>query len=139
MTQASFGDYSVVANWNKTGPFQADGYTVAPEGFLARTQNGLVVAGAFVGSFDGQQLSPGAHYLIVERQGDAVTVSQPLGSDTALSVVAPSGGSPRAIALDAKGSALGEVPGVLRAGRFEFQYRSTVDGRPVDSYRIAAG
>jgi hypothetical protein len=139
VTQTTFGGYSVVANWSKAGSFQADGYDIAPEGFLARTQDGQVLAGAFVGSFNGRELSPGTHYLVVERNGGALTVSQPLGSDTDLAVAAQGGGRLRAIALDAGGNELGEVPGSSQGGRFDFQYRNSVGGRPVASYRVVPG
>jgi hypothetical protein len=140
VTETSFGDYSVVANWSKTGSFQADGYTLAPEGFLARTQDGSVVAGAFQGSFAGQPLSPGTHYLVVEREGSMLSVSQPLGTDTAVSVAppAPAAGL-RAVALDSAGGEIAAVPGVLRDGRFEFEYRRALNGNPVASYRVGAG
>ena len=47
VTESSFGDYSVVANWSRTRAFDVAGRHVAPLGFLARTDDGSVLAGSF--------------------------------------------------------------------------------------------
>lgn len=83
VTESTFGDLSVVANWNAAGSFSLDGYGVAPQGFLARTSDGSVVAGAFQGTFDGVALSPGTHFLIRERDETGVWVREPLLGSTA--------------------------------------------------------
>jgi hypothetical protein len=67
VTESSFGGYSVVANWSKGASFQADGYSIAPEGFLARADDGSVVAAALVDSVGGRSLSPGTHYFVSDR------------------------------------------------------------------------
>ncbi|PWU24567.1 MAG: hypothetical protein C5B48_05770, partial [Candidatus Rokuibacteriota bacterium] len=36
VTETSYGDYSLVANWSRTQPFDLDGRRIAPLGFLAR-------------------------------------------------------------------------------------------------------
>lgn len=46
VTQTRFGTYSVVANWTNT-PQAVDGFQIAPRGFLARTDDGSLAAGAF--------------------------------------------------------------------------------------------
>ena len=83
--------------------FTTGGYGIAPNGFLARTGDGAVIAGTFSGAFDGFALWPGSHDLVVTRTSSAVTVHQPLGSETPISVRLPSSwqaGSPvRAEAL----------------------------------------
>jgi hypothetical protein len=40
------GGFSVVANWN-TGPVDVDGQTIAPQGFLARSGDGTILAATF--------------------------------------------------------------------------------------------
>jgi hypothetical protein len=47
VTETEFGDYSVVANWSRTTPFELDGYRIAPLGFLARERDGSMLAGTF--------------------------------------------------------------------------------------------
>jgi hypothetical protein len=140
VTESRFGDLAVVANWNAAEAYVVDGHGIAPQGFLARTRDGRLVAGAFEGRFDGAPLSAGAHYLIVERGETDVTVRQPLGADTTLALGPPSAwrsGQPlRATALGEDGRVLGDAAVEVRDGRFELRYARTVDGRPVAGYRI---
>ncbi|MGH2997381.1 MAG: hypothetical protein ACRDM9_13780, partial [Gaiellaceae bacterium] len=137
VTETTFGDLVVVANWNDERSFEG----IAPNGFSARAPG--VTAGIFVGEHGGVPLSPGAHYLVVERGEAEVTVRQPIGADTALGVEPPAGWRPgqtlHAAALAANGEALGSVEGEVRSGRFELRYVGTVNGRRVASYRISSG
>jgi len=57
ITQTTFGDLTVVANWDETKPLVRDGYTIAPGGFLATTKDGAVVAAALAGG----------RYLVVDH------------------------------------------------------------------------
>jgi len=67
ITQSSFADgYSVMANWTDS-VYETGGYGIAPGGFLARTDDGSVLAGAFADRFAGAPLSAGTHYVIVEQ------------------------------------------------------------------------
>ena len=52
-TESRFGDYSVVANWSRTTPFEHDGYRIAPLGFLARGGDGSLLAGALGDTWTG--------------------------------------------------------------------------------------
>jgi hypothetical protein len=91
-----------------------------------------VVAGAFTGTFDGEPLSPGTHYLVVEQGPSGTTIRQPLGGDTTLAVEA----SGKATAYAAGGRRLAEVPSEARGGRVRFEYRAVVDGEPVAYYAV---
>jgi hypothetical protein len=135
-TETSFGDFSVLANWTGSEIVER-GYGVAPTGFLARTRDGSVLAGAFSGSFGGSALSPGTHYLIVERAGRSTTVRQPLGPDTDLTLDAP-GTAVAVTALDDAGGAISPVAARVAGGRVSFTYASVVDGRAVAAYRVTA-
>jgi hypothetical protein len=54
VTETRFGaDYTVVANWNRTTPYDVDGYHIAPRGFLARDGAGRLLAGAFGDRWNG--------------------------------------------------------------------------------------
>ena len=140
VTQSRFGDLDVIANWDANTVYTASGDDVAPNGFLARTTDGAIVAGAFQGNFDHVALSPGTHFLIVERSPAVVTVRLPVGDDTDIAVEPPSSWSAastlQATALDVDGNAIGAVTGELRDGRFVFHYASTLDGRPAVAYRV---
>jgi hypothetical protein len=142
VAMTTFDRLSVIANRGRLG-YDVDGYRIAADGFLARTPDGNVVAGAFEGTFAGAPLSAGVHYLIVRREPDAVTVEQPLGAPTPVVVPAPSSLRPaetlRATALAADGRALGTVAGELRGGRFAFVYGHELAGARVAAYRIARG
>jgi hypothetical protein len=139
VTESTFGDLVVLANW-AAARHPAGGHGIAPHGFLSRTRDGRLLAGAFEGTFDGTALSEGVHYLIVERDDASVTVRQPLGADTHLAVRAPSswstGRALRATAIAADGVNIGTVTGELRDGRFEFRYARELNDHPVSAYRI---
>jgi hypothetical protein len=141
VNESTFGDLTVVASRDAANAYAIDGYDVAPGGFLARTASGDLLAGAFAGSFGGVALSPGVHYVIVERAETSVIVRQPVGTDTDLAIAPPAApGSPIvATALASDGTALGTVGGTLRDGRFVFRYAGMVNGRAVAAYRVSGG
>jgi hypothetical protein len=132
VTESVFGDLTIDANWSSDAAH--DG--VAPHGFAARTQDGSVVAGSFVGSYDGVALTDGTHYLLVRRDATSVTVRQPVGADTDVGVAAPS--AVRATAIADDGSVVGTVPGAQQGGRFVFRYARSLNGHPVAAYRVGA-
>jgi hypothetical protein len=136
VTDSVFGDLDVLANWSAVEPYETDGSGLAPQGFFARSHDGAVEAGAFSGSFDGVALTPGTHYLIVERRGAVTTVRQPVGADTDVAVAAFAAAAATALAPD--GTPLGTVPGSVVNGRFIFRYTGLIGGRRVGSFRIAA-
>jgi hypothetical protein len=141
VTESTFGDLDVVANWDGGNGYSTDGYDVAPNGFLARTADGALVAGAFRGAFGGVPLSDGTHYLIVESGAASVTVREPVGADTEVAVAPPaswsSGSTLHVTALDDAGAAIAEVPAAAQAGRVVFDYTAALDGRSVAAYRIS--
>jgi hypothetical protein len=143
VTETRFGDFSVVADWSRTAGYAAGDYGVAPGGFVARTDDGSVVAGAFAGTFGGAPLSSGTHYVVVARSQGVVTVQQPLGGDTALAVDPPAGWSSgqalRASALARDGSVIGDAGGQVTNGRFVFTYLGSRGGVPVAGYRVTVG
>lgn len=143
VSESVFGDdYRVVANWNAENGHSAGGYDLTPFGWLARTDDGTVLAGTFSGEFGGVPLSPGDHYLLVERTTDVVTVRQPLGADTTIAVEPPAswrGGALAATAYGRDGSALGRLPVEARDGRVLVEWRRMLAGGRVVSVRITAG
>jgi hypothetical protein len=140
VAETTYGDMSVVGNFGGSD-YLVDGYGIAPDGFLARTEDGSLTAAIVESSFDGIPLSPGIHALVVERSAASVTVHQPIGAETDVGVAPPSSavGPLRATAEAADGRPLGSVAGALMNGRFVFRYRSTFNGQPAAAYRIAAG
>lgn len=143
VTESTFGDLAVVANWKSSTGHSTGQYRISPNGFLARTADNRVFAGAFEGTFDGVALSPGTHYVIVERNEVSVTARQPLGADTNLAVEPPRTWSPgrtlHATALATDGRVAGAVSGEIRDGRFVFRYAGRLNGDSVAAYRITVG
>lgn len=140
VTQSTFGDLVVVANWDSVGGYATGGYGVAASGFLARSDDDRLLAGAFAGEFGGVALSAGTHYLIVQRDEGSVTVRQPLGDDTNLAVAPPSSWSSgrrlQATAIAPDGKVVGAADGELRSGRFVFRYAGEFNGHEVGAYRV---
>jgi hypothetical protein len=140
VTESTFGDLTVAANWDASRVYSAEGYDIAPKGFLARTADGGLLAGAFRGSFDGVALSAGTHYVIVERDAASVTVRQPVGADSDVAVAPPaswsSGRTLQVTAIDGAGKSAGAVQGALRDGKLAFPYTGALNGRAIAAYRI---
>jgi len=143
VTETGYPNLSVLANWSGSDGYTTSGFGIAPNGFLARSGDGAVVAGTFSGTFDGFALSPGSHDLVVTWTSSAVTVHQPLGTETAISVRPPSSwqaGAPlQAVALARDGSVLGPISGAVQSGRFVFTCAGSQPGLPAPTYRIRAG
>ena len=131
VTESVYGDFHVLANWSHEDSYSTDGYALAPLGFFARGQG--VLAGEFAGSFDGAPLSPGTHFVLVESGANGVTVRQPVGDDTELTVEASSA---QVTAYAPSGIALGAVPARLAGGRVSFHYAATFNASAVAYYRI---
>ena len=69
VTQTRFGTYSVIANWTGS-PYVVDGLTIAPHGFLARTDDGSLVAGELTDS-------SGTRYRIIQGGTETFSVAVP--------------------------------------------------------------
>ncbi|MFN2468733.1 MAG: DUF6259 domain-containing protein [Gaiellaceae bacterium] len=142
VSESEFGGLKVIANWDRDRGHTVSRYGLAPQGFLARTSDGSLTAGVFEGVFDGALLAGGPHYLVVERDATSVTIRQPLGVETALTVDPPSLWRPgmglEVRALPADGTEIARTAAAVRSGRLELLYRRTLDGREVAAYRISA-
>jgi hypothetical protein len=139
VSQATYGSLTTIANFGSSD-YATGGYGIAPNGFLARTADGSLIAAIAAGTFNGTTLAPGEHDFVVERTAAAVTVHQPIGADTDVGVDVPAGWSvAHAMALGADGAPLGTLSGTLANGRFDFRYSGTVGGVRVASYRVTQG
>src|SRR5262249_4254031 len=135
--QATYGNLTTIANFGSTD-YVSGGYGIAPNGFLARTADGSLVAAIADGTFNGVTLTPGEADIVVEHPAAAVPVHQPIGADTDIGVDVPATwGVVQATALSAGGTPLATVGGMLANGRFVFRYSGTVGGVRVASYRIS--
>jgi hypothetical protein len=143
VTETGYPNLSVLANWSNSDGYTTGGFGIAPNGFLARSGDGAVVAGTFSGTYDGVVLSPGSHDLVVTRTSSAVTVHQPLGTETPISVRLPAswqaGSAVHAVATARDGSVLSSISGTVQNGRFVFTCAGTQPGLPAPTYRISVG
>jgi hypothetical protein len=143
VTQTAFPNLSVVTNWNTSDAYTSNGYGIAPNGFLARSNDGAVVAGTFKGTFDGFALSAGTHHLLVSQTASAIVVHQPLGADTQLAVkLPPTWNAAQAVTATAyapDGQPLGAVAGHVQSGHFVFDCAGPGLSGFAPTYRLTAG
>lgn len=138
VTESSFGELSTVANWNADRPYEMGRYAVAPSGCLIRSTDGNLLAGVFVNQFNGESLTEGLHYLVVERRGEAFDVRQPVGNNTSLSVPVPADWTHHKVevlAVDRKGQSA-RTDGTLQRGKVRFYYSPSQGNLTVDHYEI---
>jgi hypothetical protein len=142
-TESTFGDGSltVVKNWSKTDGLTVDAFGLPPEGVVARSGDGSVVAGSFVGSFFGKPLADGIHYLVLERDAATASIRQPIGGETTVAVPPPTGWQPgqplTATAYVGHGVVLGTVPLEVQDGLVVLRY-GPIDGQQPDEIRISS-
>ncbi len=82
----------IVANFDvdqTAESYLVDGYSIAPDGFLARTLDGKTTAGIFAGQFNGVPLADGVHWITVEQTPAVITIKHPIGTDTPLQLTRP--------------------------------------------------
>ena len=104
------------------------------------TRSDYKEAGVLTHTFNGYGLSAGDHILIVQRTPAVVTVRQPVGADTSLTVGVPEGwlaGEPVAVrAFDRQGRILGEADASIDERQVTFTYRQRWNGRQVGYYEL---
>ena len=82
---------TITANCDASNTYAVGNNTIAAAGFLATTASGDVEAGVFDGTFNGAALTAGQHWLTVENVNNVITIRQPQGPDTSLTINRPSG------------------------------------------------
>ena len=140
VTASSFGALTVIANW-QTSAFTVDGHGILPGGYLARTSDGVLIAGSFTGSFNGAAISAGEHHIIVQLASGIVSVRQPVGADTDVAIPLPSGwvagDSFTVTAYDSKGAPIGTTPMAVAGSNITFHCAAQLGQTAVDHYSIA--
>ena len=125
VTRTSFQNVEVIANWDSINPYTTGGYTLSPSGALIQDQLGRLTAGILT-SFNGYPLSAGDHYLIVKVNLNQISVRQPMGSSTSLTLPLPAGwktGDPiQAHAEDINGNILGSISLLVSDQGITFDY-----------------
>ena len=136
ITRSSFGDYTVWANESQTQDWQAPtGPRLAPGGCWVTDRQGLLSAGIFT-AFNGQPLTAGDHYLIVESRNDGLTVRHLQGPDTPLSLKTAKPVRSVTAQFDQGTS---EVPFRMENGQVHLDINSKLQGQDVRSYELSCG
>jgi hypothetical protein len=139
VTQTPFETYTVIANWDQGKEFIAGENTLPPGGVQVSGANGALAAGVFT-RFNGLPLSAGDHYLIVDHSANEITVHQPVGADTPLTLDLPpdwdSGDSIQAWAYAAGDRPIGSVPITVTAQDITFVYQQKIAEQAVAFYKI---
>jgi len=138
VTQTSFETCTVVANWDDANPYTTDGFTLASQGALLRC-GGQLTAGVFTG-YNSQPLSLGDHYLIEQRSPLQVTIWQPKGADTDLTLAPLSAwleDTPLLLsAYTQMGESIANVPFTRTVQGVSFHYQRVLQGKEVAYYRL---
>ena len=125
-----------------TGRTKRNPSSIAPSGCLARTDDGSVLAGVFADQFSGKPLSPGLHYVVIERSGPLITVRHPSGSDTSLTLELPPdwdlSGGVQVRAMARGNQAIAAVSAAVDDRRLTFLCARGTSSAPVDRYEITS-
>ncbi|MBI2874158.1 MAG: copper amine oxidase N-terminal domain-containing protein [Firmicutes bacterium] len=136
-TRTTFETVTVLRNSDPARPYVSGLHTLAPQGVLATSASGDLVAGIFT-AYNGAPLSPGEHYLIEERGAEAINVRQPMGADSDLQLNPLSGwqeGAALAVTVyAADGRTINISPATVSGGKVSFRYRRVMAGRSVAHY-----
>ncbi len=142
VTQTTFETVTVTVNGSETASFSLLGHTLPPGGALVQSACGGLTAGIFT-TYNKQLLSSGEHILVEKREADQITLWQPLGADTNLTLNRPaSWTNPHGItllALDEKGAVLAGVPFSLTAEAIGFTYQRAIGGGDAAAYVLRYG
>ena len=139
VTRSQFETHAVLTNWSKTSTYEANGHTLASDGFLVTCDAGDLTAGIFTG-FNGQTLSQGDHYLIVRESPDSLVVHHPLGDSTQIRLDL----QPLTSTSDVRCYAIAEdriyqIPFTVDGQYVELRLEQTLDGLSVNRYLVTTG
>jgi hypothetical protein len=142
VTQTSFETFTVIANWDTTNPYNTSGHTLPPLGVLSRSTNGMLTAGVFT-AYNGVPLSAGDHYVIEERGLTDITVRQPIGADTSLTLRLPPSWNPsdsiQVQAYTKAGQVIESIPLTVTTQTIIFKYQQRRADQSVAYYMVIVG
>jgi len=134
ITRSNFGDYTVWANESPDQEWQAPaGPRLAPGGCWVTDHQGRLSAGIFT-AFNGQPLTAGEHYLIVETRDDGLTVRHLQGPDTPL--ILKTSKPVRSVTAQLDQEKV-EVPFRMENGQVSLDITSKLQGKDVRSYELS--
>lgn len=137
-TRTTFGDGTAITANLTTTALAQDSHVVAPNGFLAE-RDGAVLGGVLT-MLHGQTLA-GAypHYLFLQYSGGRITISQPRGDNTPLTLPRPNDWTDaarvRAVAITTAGVELSQ-PVTVQGATLTVNYAATVSGQAIRSFAV---
>ncbi len=139
VTQTTFEHFTAVVNWDANYSYTRAGFDLARSGVLIQKNDGSLIAGVFT-RYNGSPLSSGDHFLIEDRQAKEITVRQPKGADTPITLRLLNGWSAsaalRAQAYTTGGHLIGAVPASVSTSGVTFNYQQALNQQPVAYYVI---
>jgi len=133
VTRSRFGSLTVLANWSERTPYPFELYRITPGGFAAWDAAGTVLAGNFT-------TARGDHWVLIERDGDAISVRQPVGPDWDAAIRLPNDWPAQAelqvAALDAAGRRISVATVRAEAGVVRFLWRRVLGLATAQRYVI---
>jgi hypothetical protein len=132
-----FDTYTVTSNWSETETYRVGEHVLPAGGVITQANDGSVVAGVF-SAYNGITLSAGDHYLVEVRGEDTIKVFQPLGDDTAITIMLADGVHTATVeAYTYDGALIGAVESALEAEiAVTFTVQRVIDGQQVGYYQI---
>jgi hypothetical protein len=136
ITQSTFDDILVTRNSDPTNSYTTGEYTLPSEGVLVTSTNNDLTAGIFR-RFNNEDLTSGDHYLIVNNDPDSITIRQPMGSDTELTIDRPSTWSDDTkIKVYSKGRVIYYTPKTITSGGICFNWQRILSNDTARYYVI---
>ncbi|HEX7057792.1 MAG TPA: discoidin domain-containing protein [Bacilli bacterium] len=139
VTKTEFDTYAVIANWDDRNPYPLDSLvTLAPGGFDVVSDDSLVRAGSYT-RFNGFDLDPGEHDLVIVRGDKDIRVFQPFGADTTLSIrKGADWAHVHAAAYTADGTKIADLPVTEDGENVTFDYIGTIFDQRVAYVQLSA-
>jgi hypothetical protein len=139
VTQSTFENFTVITNWDGAAPYSTGQYTLPISGAMTTSNDGSLVAGVFT-AYNNVPLSSGDHYLIEERGTNEITVRQPMGADTNLTLQLLSNwninSSIEVWAFAKSGQFIGKTSVSSTSGSATFTYQKQLLGQNVAFYKV---
>ncbi|MEM7029617.1 MAG: hypothetical protein AAF629_08630 [Chloroflexota bacterium] len=139
VSQTTFETVTVIANWQATAPFTWQTHTLPPNGVLIIQHDQSSIAGLFE-QFNNVELTDGEHFLIEQREAEAIIIRKPLGRETPLSIRSlPTWKDNDQVIVNIynmQSALLEQSTTRVSQGEIKLRYRPAVKSQQVGYYRI---
>ncbi|NTW00743.1 MAG: hypothetical protein HGA19_05460 [Oscillochloris sp.] len=136
-TRSLFEHATVITNWSSDTSYSTGYYVIPPYGAMVTSND--ITAGVFT-SYGGKPLQNGEHYFIEKHSNNEITIQQPMGADTALTIrIAPlwMKVSDYVIeAFDQSGVLIENIDGSILNNDVTFEFNNQIANTTVAYYKI---